>query len=479
MTESQYDRANKKVYPVVLTQLIIMVVMTIIGFVSGISIQGIIMVIAAIGGIFVLGYLMKAEMPGKKRAIGLLGTASVVYFVFLLLNFSATVYAYAMPLMTASIIYLNVRFLYYGGTITIVGNILHLIIMTVAGHSGKIDMLFNFVIIAIVIYIVYNVSITLTAFNEENLQVQKEASDKMLLVADNLIKHFDTVKEKMYILSDVIKSNSESMTNIADSTGSTAEAIQEQAMMCSQIQNNTDEAERETAEMLEKSKHTMENVAQGAKLIAGLKEQAANVENASNLAAESTKQVNRRVEEVKGIVATILSISSQTNLLALNASIEAARAGEAGKGFSVVADEIRQLSEQTKEATNKITDIIKDLNADAEKAVESMEHSAGSIKEQSEMIDTTKDKFESIDAEMKSLTEVIASMEGAITAILQSTNTISENISNLSATSQEIAASSTEGQQTAQRTVQDMSEVFQVITATYILAQDLKNSAEQ
>lgn len=223
----------------------------------------------------------------------------------------------------------------------------------------------------------------------------------------------------------------------------------------------------------------MENVAQGAKLVAGLKEQAANVENASNLAAESTKQVNRRVEEVKGIVATILSISSQTNLLALNASIEAARAGEAGKGFAVVADEIRQLSEQTKEATNKITDIIKDLNADAEKAVESMEHSAGSIKEQSEMIDTTKDKFESIDAEMKSLTEVIASMEGAITAILQSTNTISENISNLSATSQEIAASSTEGQQTAQRAVQDMSEVFQVITATYMLAQDLKNSAEQ
>lgn len=138
MTESQYDRANKKVYPVVLTQLIIMVVMTIIGFVSGISIQGIIMVIAAIGGIFVLGYLMKAEMPGKKRAIGLLGTASVVYFVFLLLNFSATVYAYAMPLMTASIIYLNVRFLYYGGTITIVGNILHLIIMTVADIPEKL-----------------------------------------------------------------------------------------------------------------------------------------------------------------------------------------------------------------------------------------------------------------------------------------------------------------------------------------------------
>ena len=87
-----------------------------------------------------------------------------------------------MPLMTASIIYLNVRFLYYGGTITIVGNILHLIIMTVAGHSGKIDMLFNFVIIAIVIYIVYNVSITLTAFNEENLQYKRRRLIKCFLL---------------------------------------------------------------------------------------------------------------------------------------------------------------------------------------------------------------------------------------------------------------------------------------------------------
>ena len=268
------------------------------------------------------------------------------------------------------------------------------------------------------------------------------------------------------------------MSNIAQSTGSTAEAIQQQALMCSEIQQNTDTAENETVQMLEKSHATMDNVAEGVKLVAGLKEQADAVEQASNLAAESTRQVNNRAEEVKGIVATILSISSQTNLLALNASIEAARAGEAGKGFAVVAEEIRQLSEQTKGATNKITEIIQDLNADAHKAVESMEHSSQSIKEQTEMIDVTKDKFETIDNEMKELLDVIGSIENVIKSITDSSNTISENISNLSATSEEIAAASTEGQQMAEGAVTEMTRAKEVIDATYMLAQDLRNHAE-
>ena len=67
------------------------------------------------------------------------------------------------------------------------------------------------------------------------------------------------------------------------------------------------------------------------------------------------QRLSSAAQAMGGIVELIGNITGQINLLALNATIESARAGEAGRGFAVVASEVKNLANQAKQATDKIT----------------------------------------------------------------------------------------------------------------------------
>lgn len=74
-------------------------------------------------------------------------------------------------------------------------------------------------------------------------------------------------------------------------------------------------------------------------------------------------EIRENAEQITNIVDIITSISSQTNLLALNAAIEAARAGEAGRGFTVVADQVRKLAEESKQAVKRTEGMVSKILA--------------------------------------------------------------------------------------------------------------------
>ena len=77
---------------------------------------------------------------------------------------------------------------------------------------------------------------------------------------------------------------------------------------------------------------------------------------------EKMDAINAQVSSILGILNEVESIAKQTNLLALNAAIEAARAGEAGRGFAVVADEVRNLSENTNKFSKQIRALVGDVS---------------------------------------------------------------------------------------------------------------------
>ena len=102
------------------------------------------------------------------------------------------------------------------------------------------------------------------------------------------------------------------------------------------------------------------------------------------------------LHEIKGCMSKIVSIADQTNILSLNASIEAARAGEQGKGFSVVAGEVKSLSDEIKNLAAMVDSSILDVEHGADELNNSIHISHQALEESLSKVNETYETFESI-----------------------------------------------------------------------------------
>lgn len=137
-------------------------------------------------------------------------------------------------------------------------------------------------------------------------------------------------------------------------------------------------------------------------------------------------------EMVKQETGTIQNISGQTNLLALNASIEAARAGDAGRGFSVVADQIRTLSTETKSSSGRIEDALIRLDETSAKMTASIEETLKLIALTLDKVTITGKNVEKITSDTKQLGDHIQVIDNAMKDVENSNHQLVDNMEQVS-----------------------------------------------
>lgn len=174
--------------------------------------------------------------------------------------------------------------------------------------------------------------------------------------------------EILATVSQVAASATEVVTAVSE-TSTTAEEVKQTAQVSNQKARNVQEGAQRTATVSEAGRKAVSETIEGMNHI---REQMESI-------AESIVALSERSQAIGEIIATVNDLAEQSNLLAVNAAIEATRAGEFGKGFGVVAQEVKSLAEQSRQATTQVRTILMEVQKATSAAVMATEQGTKAV----------------------------------------------------------------------------------------------------
>lgn len=485
LTKKQYKRANG-VMQISLLVLCFLMILTSIGYIrmEESPSKGIFLFVVYICSGVVIFIANRIFAESKKAMRIMLVTWGIMCVICTYAVGVGQMYAIGYCIMMASILYINTKVTIILNTFTTITYFSN-VIFTVMVRSQDVDLnKYSVLIIMTPLVFVVTAMITklfhqLTIENGQSLEGKIEQQAKLVnevsSTTNEVADIFVELVENLAIINEQADRNRTSMSNVADSMECTAEEIQNQALSTSNIQKIISDTEKRANIVSQTAHDVLDNVNVGVDLSNTVSEHSGKVNMCTSKMSDMMHVLSTKVNDVSTIVETILNISDQTNLLALNASIEAARAGEAGRGFVVVAEEIRVLSEDTRQSTSKITDIINDLTLAANDTLGILEESVVSIKVQSEKVDEMNQNFTKTGTDITNLIKLLDEIQADISVLYSSNQVIVDAISQLSGTTEEVSAVSQEGLDISNTIMDKMTEFNQLIETV----QDLVFSLEK
>ncbi|MGY2373100.1 methyl-accepting chemotaxis protein [Pseudomonas sp. SDO524_S393] len=203
---------------------------------------------------------------------------------------------------------------------------------------------------------------------------------------------FNQFIQRLGGLVGTIRQSTGALTQISNHLGDTTQAVAERAtaqhtateeMACgiTALAHSVTEMSQQAEDVEQLARNTGVLTRQIAEDMTQTLHGITHIDQTMDVVASTVGDLEKRSQEIAGIIAVIRSIADQTNLLALNAAIEAARAGEQGRGFAVVADEVRQLAERTSRSTGEISGMISAIGSDVHNTVANVQQVGEAVRQ--------------------------------------------------------------------------------------------------
>lgn len=271
------------------------------------------------------------------------------------------------------------------------------------------------------VYVTVLVSVLLLIYVVQYQFTKKWVEASLVRIAEIQANDTSSAAQKIMEMSNRQKKDVEIYIQLIESATKTAESLKSALSSTKQNAQNVSEKANQSLDFSQKEQvsvkiniEKMNILKQKIQIIAGL-----------------ILDLSEHTQQIGETIYLIEDIAEQTNMLALNAAVEAARAGEHGKGFSIVAGEIRKLADESKQATAKITSLIKNIQQATNSTVMATEEGAKEIELGVDLADNINKNINSlinIIGDVKTSAEKIYSDSEEQTVFSSSVNSVIETI---------------------------------------------------
>lgn len=415
------------------------------------------------------------------RHIVAIGFGIMYTFVLFTAN-NDLVFSYAIPMMIIVTLYSDMRYTRLIGIGVVIVNIISIVMrvtrtQVTASEIVTIEIQ-ALLMILIVIYFIWVAATTATfdRIREARLELEKEKTEEILSsvleVSGKMTGTVANVAGEMATLKSSVDETLFAMTEVANGSNESAQAVQSQMNKTEEIQRHIGNVERVSTTITENVNSTSSAVSEGQQHMNRMNELTDRIDKAGKDVAEALQSFQNITSQMNSITDMISEIAEQTSLLSLNASIEAARAGEAGKGFAVVATEISTLSNQTAQATDDINGLIGNIATQLDAMVATIEQLLSMGQEESQCAQETSQSFAQITRNVEEIHTHSNELDDIVRKLATANDEIMASIETISAMTEEVTAHAT-------GTYANSEQNQQIVANINELVDDLSSDAQQ